>query len=183
MRIEEPRASNTRIFESSPGTQYDLIVFAETKIPKTVVANHAHHHTFNKNKEYYWSVSNNSLMYYLGIVDVFSNTGTQGNDNYISPCGYIPLYSSKSGIYIMTTLRYIEESDCYRVMLCADPTFNDARLTGNSTDLYELLIPNSIYTYNTTTNDSIGGLLPVPDDSGTYLTNLEVVELDWSAKS
>ena len=41
----------------------------------------------------------------------------------------------------------------------------------------------TIQTYNTASNNSIGELLPVPDDSGMYLTNLEVVDLNWNAES
>ena len=48
---DEFKTSNTRIFESISGTKYDLIVFAETKIPKTVVNNYIQVYTFNKNKE------------------------------------------------------------------------------------------------------------------------------------
>ena len=119
-------------------------------------------------------------MYYLGIESIPGSNGTQGNDNYIIPEHYIALSSSEVGTRIMTTLRYIEESDCYRVILCADPRFNDARLTGTTTDLHTLQTANCIQTYNT---DSIGELLPVPDDSGMYLTNLEVVDLNWNAES
>lgn len=177
---DEFKASNTRIFESTSGTQYDLIVFAETKIPKTIVNDYIQVHTFNKNKEYRLESSRSSLMYYLGIESIPGINGTQGDDNYILPEQYIPLYSTESGIHIMTTLRYIEESDCYRVILCADPRFNDARLTGTTTDLHTLQTANCIQTYNT---DSSGKLLPVPDDSGMYLTNLEVVDLNWNAES
>lgn len=180
---DEFKASNTRIFESGPGTGYDLIVFAETKIPKTIVENYVSHYTFNKNKEYHWNISNDSLMYYLGIDSIPGSSGTQGDDNYIIPKQYIALYSSEVGTRIMTTLRYIEESDCYRVILCADPRFNDARLTGTTTDLHTLQTANCIQTYNTASNNSIGELLPVPDDSGMYLTNLEVVDLNWNAES
>ena len=180
---DEFKASNTRIFESKTGYELDLIVFAETKIPKTTVKNHVRRHTFNKNKGYHWNTSNDSLMYYLGIEEVFYSIATQGSDNHIVPCGYIPLYSNEGCIRIMTMLRYIEESDCYRVMLCADPRFNDTRLIGTTTDLFILQTPNSIYNYNTTSNANVGELLPVPDESGTYLTNLEVVELDWNAES
>ena len=169
---DEFKASNTRTFVSTNDTQRDLIVFAETKIPKTVVANHAQHHTFNKNKEYYWSVSNSSLMYYLGINNIFSS----GANNQ-----YIVLYSDEGGTRIITTLGYIEESDCYRVVLYADPKFNDARLAGTSIDLFMLTTSNCIQTYNNKSNNNIGELLPILDESGAYLTNLEVVELDWSA--
>ena len=169
---DEFKASNTRTFVSKNDTQRDLIVFAETKIPKTVVSNHAQHHTFNKNKEYYWSVSNSSLMYYLGINNIFSS-GV--NDQ------YIVLYSDEDGTRIITTLGYIEESDCYRVVLYADPKFNDARLAGTSIDLFMLTTSNCIQTYNNKSNNNIGELLPILDESGAYLTNLEVVELDWSA--
>ena len=177
---DEFKASNTRIFESVSGTEYDLIVFAETKIPKTIVENYVSHYTFNKNKEYHQNTSNNSLMYYLGIENIPGPNGTQGDDKYIIPEQYIALYSSEVGTRIMTTLRYIEEPDCYRVILCADPRFNDARLTGTTTYLHTLQTANCIQTYNT---DSIGELLPVPDDSGMYLTNLEVVDLNWNAES
>ena len=177
---DEFKTSNTRIFESISGTKYDLIVFAETKIPKTVVNNYIQVYTFNKNKEYRLELSRSSLMYYLGIESIPGSYGTQGDDNYIIPEQYIALYSSEVGTRIMTTLRYIEESDCYRVILCADPRFNDARLTGTTTDLHTLQTANCIQTYNT---DSIGELLPVPDDSGMYLTNLEVVDLNWNAES
>ena len=180
---DEFKASNTRIFESVSGTEYDLIVFAETKIPKTIVENYVSHYTFNKNKEYHRNTSNDSLMYYLGIESIPGSHGTQGDDKYIIPEQYIALYSSEVGTRIMTTLRYIEESDCYRVILCADPRFNDARLTGTTTDLHTLQTANCIQTYNTDSNNSIGELLPVPDDSGMYLTNLEVVDLNWNAES
>ena len=169
---DEFKASNTRTFVSTNNTQIDLIVFAETKIPKTVVAKKAQHHTFNKNKEYYWSVSDSSLMYYLGIDNIFSSSADDP---------YIVLYSDKGGTRIMTTLGYIEESDCYRVILYADPKFNDARLAGTSIDLFMLTTSNCIQTYNNKSNNNIGELLPILDESGTYLTNLEVVELDWSA--
>lgn len=180
---DEFKASNTRIFESVSGTEYDLIVFAETKIPKTIVENYVSHYTFNKNKEYHRNTSNDSLMYYLGIESIPGPSGTQGDDNYIIPEQYIALYSSEVGTRIMTTLRYIEESDCYRVILCADPRFNDARLTGTTTDLHTLQTANCIQTYNTASNNSIGELLPILDDSGMYLTNLEVVDLNWNAES
>ena len=83
----------------------------------------------------------------------------------------------------MTTLYYKEETDYYNIMLCADPKFNDSRLVGSTADLHTLKTSNCVQTYNTSTNKSVGELLPILDTSGTYLTGLEIVELDWNAGS
>lgn len=179
---DEFKANNTRIFESNAGTEYDLIVFAETKIPKTVVNNYVYTHTFNKNQEYHWDVSRTDLLHYLGIHDISYGGGSQGSDHFISAFVFIPLYTVDGSVCIMTTLRSIEEDDCYRVILCADPRFNDARLSGSSIDLGSLRTLNMVHTYNTYYNYNHGELLPVPDASNQYLKGLEIVDLHWTAE-
>lgn len=178
---DEYKASNTRIFEDSNGTEYDLIVFAETKLPKTIIKNDILKHTFNKNREYGWDMYDTNLLSYLGIASIGSGGGSQGSDRFISPHAYIPLYSSDGSVRIMTTLRYVEESDCYRVILCADPRFNDDRLEGNLIDLGTLKTSNRVYTYNSG-NSMYAELLPITGESGRFLTGLEVVNYNWAAE-
>ena len=179
---DEFKASNTRIVEGEGTThQLDLIVFAETKIPKTIGNNNIYLHVFNKNKEYSWRLGRTTLISCLGL-DA-GGSGNQGDDTYITPGECITLYSSEGSIRIMTTLYYKEETDYYNIMLCADPRFNDSRLVGSTADLYTLKTSNCVQTYNTSTNKSVGELLPRLDTSGTYLTGLEIVELDWNAGS